>query len=109
MQPPTHLGSPHRPAETLPAGEDAAAHVPPASSRSVGVVVLLVAVVLGVAFFLALRAGRAEGRGLEGPTADLATLSVHIIHPVAETSSAEITLPGNAQASQDTPIYARTS
>jgi RND family efflux transporter MFP subunit len=42
-------------------------------------------------------------------TEQTAVASVDVVHPRYDSSGGELILPGNAQAYQDTPVYARTS
>ena len=42
-------------------------------------------------------------------TEEAAVLSVDVVHPSYDGGRAELVLPGNAQAYEDTPVYARTS
>jgi RND family efflux transporter MFP subunit len=99
----------HQEKGALSKEEIIAAHVPPASTRTVWRTVLIVAVILVVAIAFALHARSANEARLRHGVAASAILSVNVVHPKEETSSDEITLPGNAQAFQDTSIYARTS
>lgn len=91
-----------------PAGPD------PASEKrgfSTGVWIALGIVVIGLAaiiiFGIVSRASAEHS--LEKRTQAAAILTVNVIHPSAAPLSPEISLPGNAQAYIDTPIYARTS
>jgi len=69
----------------------------------IGVVFILSAVVYGL-----LARSTAEHK-LEQVTKESAVPTVNVIHPAVTGVSAEISLPGNTQAYNDTPIYARTS
>jgi RND family efflux transporter MFP subunit len=71
------------------------------------VLVILAIVIVGIVFRLLERAG-AEHHLRETTTA-AATPTVSVIHPGTATGGSEIALPGNTQAFDDTPIYARTS
>ena len=71
----------------------------------IGIVVLLV--VIGVA--LRLVQGFAHEHQLAEQSQANAALAVSTVHPSYSTSTPEIALPGNTQAYDDTPIYARTS
>ncbi|HEV7406013.1 MAG TPA: efflux RND transporter periplasmic adaptor subunit [Chthoniobacteraceae bacterium] len=99
----------HQEKGALSKEEITAAHVPPASTRALWRIVVVVAVVLGVAIAFAIHSRSAGEARLRRDVAVSAILSVHVVHPKEETSSDEITLPGNALAFQDTSIYARTS
>jgi RND family efflux transporter MFP subunit len=69
------------------------------------VVVLLLAA--GVAYRLLGRAS--EEHHLEAVTTANEVLTVNVVHPTVSGTTSEISLPGNTQAFDDTPIYARTS
>jgi len=71
------------------------------------VVVGIVFVVVAVVYGLLTRA--AAERRLEQVTKASAIPVVNVIHPAVTGVGAEIALPGNTQAFNDTPIYARTS
>jgi RND family efflux transporter MFP subunit len=70
---------------------------------AIAVVAVLASIVYGV-----LSRASAE-RKLEQVTAVDAIPTVTVVHPEVTGVSAEIALPGNTQAFNDTPIYARTS
>jgi len=69
--------------------------------------IVLAIVIIGVAFRLIQRSS-AENTLTESTHAN-ATPNVNVVHPVPATGGAEIALPGNTQAWEETPIYARTS
>ena len=69
--------------------------------------VLTVLLVIGIAAGIVSRS--VSERHLEQVTERDAVLSVNVMHPTVTGSASEITLPGNTQAFNDTPIYARTS
>jgi len=69
--------------------------------------IVLAVVIVGVAFRLIQRSSAEHS--LAEITHANATPSVNIVHPVPATGGAEIALPGNTQAWEETPIYARTS
>jgi RND family efflux transporter MFP subunit len=77
--------------------------------RGVWIAALIVGVIvfLGVAYRLLQRA-HDENHLAEVTTAN-ATPTVSVVKPVIATDGSEIALPGNTQAFDDTPIYARTS
>jgi RND family efflux transporter MFP subunit len=83
----------------------------PARRISPGLKIAFVLVVLllaaGVAYRLLGRA--ADEHHLETLTAANDVITVDVIHPALAGTAAEISLPGNTQAFDDTPIYARTS
>jgi RND family efflux transporter MFP subunit len=64
-------------------------------------------VVVGVAFRLIQRT--AAEHSLKQTTQANATPTVNVVHPAPATGGDEISLPGNTQAWEETPIYARTS
>jgi RND family efflux transporter MFP subunit len=69
--------------------------------------IMLAVVVVGIVFRLIQRSSAEHS--LAETTHANATLSVNVVHPVPATGGAEIALPGNTQAWEETPIYARTS
>ena len=70
-------------------------------------VILAILIVIGIIVGILSRKS-AENR-LEQTTAHDAILSVSTVHPSVSGSTGEISLPGNTEAFNDTPIYARTS
>ncbi|SEG55315.1 RND family efflux transporter, MFP subunit [Bryocella elongata] len=88
-------------------------HALPAPDRSLpggvwvglGLVALLLAVALAYGI---IRRGHDEHR-LEESTNASAVLSVNVTHPTVADTGSDVSLPGNTQAFDDTPIYARTS
>ncbi|MES2390966.1 MAG: efflux RND transporter periplasmic adaptor subunit [Acidobacteriota bacterium] len=88
------------------------AHALPAPSRSQRGITILVSVVAllivaGIAYRLIARAS--DQRHLAKVTDQSAIPSVAITFPAVSTGGDPISLPGNTQAFDDTPIYARTS
>ena len=88
------------------------AHALPVRSRVpaglwIACLIVLAVVIAGVAFRLIQKA-TAEHTLAETTHAD-AVPTVNVVHPVPATGGAEIALPGNTQAWEETPIYARTS
>jgi RND family efflux transporter MFP subunit len=88
------------------------AHALPGSGRIpaglwIACIVVLVIVAVGVVFRLIERS--AAEHALADSTHTNATPTVNVVHPVPATGGAEIALPGNTQAWEETPIYARTS
>ena len=88
------------------------AHAPPSPRRShtglwitLGVVVLLL--IFGIASGIVSRS--VTEHKLEQTTARDAVLSVNVVRPTIIGAASTIALPGNTQAFDDTPIYARTS
>src|SRR5665213_2305875 len=91
----------------------AALPVRPASRRSVpaGVWIALVCaalLVLAAVVYGILSRATAEHHLVQATNAS-ALLSVNVTHPTVRGATSEIALPGNTQAYNDTPIYARTS
>ena len=79
------------------------------SSRGLWIGVLVLAVVLGLGIVLGILSRSAAEHKLEDTTTHNAVLSVNVISPRVLGSASEISLPGNTQAFNDTPIYARTN
>ena len=88
------------------------AHALPAPRRSylavwIGLAVLVLLLIFGIAAGIVSRS--VTEHRLEQTTARDAVLSVNVIRPAITGSASEIALPGNTQAFNDTPIYARTN
>lgn len=79
------------------------------ASRTVWIVVGLLAVVLLVVIVLGILSRSAAEHSLKQKTVTDSVLNVVVTHPVVTSTSPEIALPGNTQAYVDTPIYARTN
>jgi RND family efflux transporter MFP subunit len=73
----------------------------------VAAIVVVVLVVCGIAYRLIGRSS--DEHQLANVTTANATPTVSVIQPTVSGNSSEIALPGNTQAFDDTPIYARTS
>lgn len=69
--------------------------------------VVAVAVVIGIVYGILLRA--ADEQHLDQATRANADLTVNVTHPFVSGVASELALPGNTQAYDDTPIYARTN
>jgi RND family efflux transporter MFP subunit len=83
--------------------------VPPRIPTGIRLIAMIVVVIVlcGVAYRLI---GRSHDETqLADATQATATPTVRVIHPAATGNAPEIALPGNTQAFDDTPIYARTS
>jgi RND family efflux transporter MFP subunit len=96
-----HLEGPD-PARALPA---------PQGGVPVGIriaIVLIVLVLIGGVVYRLLRRGTDE-KALDSASIASAVPTVRTVAPSVVGSTAEIALPGNTQAYEDTPIYARTS
>jgi RND family efflux transporter MFP subunit len=78
----------------------------PAGVR-ITVILIAVLVLAGIVYRLIGRA--ADERQLDNKTLLDAVPTVDVISPIVSGVSSEIALPGNTQAFDDTPIYARTS
>jgi RND family efflux transporter MFP subunit len=97
-----HPISPHPdPAHALPSPQ----RMP--SSMRVAMIVIAVLVLAGIVYRLIGRA--ADEHQLQTQTRQDAIPTVAVISPAVSGASSEIALPGNTQAFDDTPIYARTS
>jgi len=73
----------------------------------IAAIVVAVIVVVGVAYRLLGHVS--DEHALEQVTKANETPTVSVVHPTISGVSSEIALPGNTQAYDDTPIYARTS
>jgi RND family efflux transporter MFP subunit len=71
-----------------------------------GIVLLLVVVLVVIGGIVPRWKAKAD---LRVATNDLAVPTVNVAHPKAGSPQTEIVLPGNIQAFQDSPIYARTN
>ncbi len=88
------------------------AHALPAPRRSylgvwIALAVVLLLLAIGITIGIASRA--ATEHRLEQTTDRASVLSVNVTHPTVTGTASEILLPGNTQAFNDTPIYARTN
>jgi len=104
----THPAAAINPANPNAECEEAAAH-PRRTSGGIWATVIVVALIVaaGVAYRLIQRS--AAQKQLAEVTDANAIPTVAIVHPIIATGGSEIALPGNTQAFDDTPIYARTS
>jgi RND family efflux transporter MFP subunit len=73
----------------------------------VAVVVVVLLLIAGIAYRLLGRT--AESHQLEKTSAANDMMDVSVTHPTVSGAGSEIALPGNTQAFDDTPIYARTN
>jgi RND family efflux transporter MFP subunit len=84
-----------------------------AATRRFAAVALIVfaaaSAVLGYAIWSGITARAAAGERLARATDEAAVPAVNVVHPTASAPIQEISLPGNAQAFTDSPIYARTN
>jgi RND family efflux transporter MFP subunit len=85
--------------------------LPPARSRTLKVVLLLVLAVLIVAgvVFWGINARIQTAAAVKETTQELAVPTVSVIHPKPGAMKDDVVLPGNVQAFTDSPIYARSS
>jgi RND family efflux transporter MFP subunit len=92
---------------------DSAPEVPSAkkdgNARHLFIVASVVVVVIAFAIFHGIHSRAKAEVNLQGLAQASATPVVEVVHPSAGANGQEIALPGNAQAFNDTPIYARTS
>jgi RND family efflux transporter MFP subunit len=82
---------------------------PRQTSAGVWIVVVLGVVFVAAAIIYGLISRAAAERRLDQVTKASAIPTVSVTHPATTGVTAEIILPGNTQAYNDTPIYARTS
>jgi RND family efflux transporter MFP subunit len=99
-------GTPQHAPEPVPSEGKPA---PRQASAGVWIVVGLAVVFLGGAIVYGLMSRAAAERRLEEVTKASAVPTVNVIHPAVTGVGAEIALPGNTQAFNETPIYARTN
>ncbi len=69
----------------------------------------IVVVVAGVGIILGIRGRMQAESNVKAHTEQSSVLAVNVMKPKPSTETAEITLPGNTQAFNDTAIYARTN
>jgi len=86
---------------------DSRAH-PPRSGHGVIIAILVVIIVAGIVVTGVVPRLRAKA-ALRAETTNLAIPTVVVIHPKHGDPEQEIVLPGNIQAFEDAPIYARTN
>ncbi len=86
-----------------------AVDVAPRTSKGpwIALVVVAVLLIIGVIWGIATRS--ADERQLVQTTHASSELAVTVTHPMVTGEDGEIALPGNTQAFNDTPIYARTN
>jgi RND family efflux transporter MFP subunit len=81
----------------------------PRSSKGPWIALAIVAVLLVIAIIWGIAARSADERRLSQATHATSELTVAVTHPIVTGEAGEIALPGNTQAFNDTPIYARTN
>jgi len=89
------------PARALPA--------PQRLPASVRIAVIVIAVIILAGIIYRVIGGLTDERHLANQTRLDAIPTVDVISPIVSGNTSEIALPGNTQAFDDTPIYARTS
>ena len=80
-------------------------HIPP----GVRIAAIIVSVIVLIGIVYRLIGHYADEHTLESDTHASAVPTVSVVHPSITGATSEIQLPGNTQAFDDTPIYARTS
>src|SRR5579864_294410 len=83
--------------------------VAPRTSKGSWIVLAVVAVTLIIGVIWGIAARSADERQLVQTTHTNSELTVTVTHPLVTGEAGEIALPGNTQAFNDTPIYARTN
>jgi RND family efflux transporter MFP subunit len=87
-------------------------HPAPANTapwKSLLVILVLAAVVLGYVIFSGITARARAGTALQRETLEMSVPTVSVVHPKVAAGAEEVVLPGNMQAFIDTPIWARAS
>jgi RND family efflux transporter MFP subunit len=78
-------------------------------ARRVVIVLAILALFIAIAIVSGIHRRIGAESALHASAMESAVPVVEVVYPEAGTNSPEITLPGNTQAYNDTPIYARTS
>jgi RND family efflux transporter MFP subunit len=78
-------------------------------ARRVVIVLAILALFIAIAIVVGIHGRIGAESALDARAMESAVPVVEVVYPKAGTNSPEITLPGNTQAYNDTPIYARTS
>lgn len=86
-----------------------ALEVPHRVSRGAWIALIALAAVIVIGVVWGVMARSADEHHLSQTTKANAELTVNVTHPSVNGSQSEIALPGNTQAFNDTPIYARTN
>jgi len=81
----------------------------PSTSKGPWIVLAIVAVLLIIGIIWGIAARSADEHQLSQSTHVSSELTVAVTHPIVTGEAGEIALPGNTQAFNDTPIYARTN
>jgi len=88
---------------------DRPAHVPPAPAGKATTLVGAVLLVLVTAGLVTLLSRRNEANALAKETEAMSIATVAVVQPTVEPGNDELVLPGNLQAFEESPIFARTS
>jgi len=107
----TDMTTPSATYTAAPAPQHASDAVDVASPSSKGpwIMVGIVAVLLIIGILWGIAARSADEHQLAQSTHASSELTVAVTHPIVTGEAGEIALPGNTQAFNDTPIYARTN
>ena len=81
----------------------------PVAGRGLLIAAAILLLVIGLGIFGGIRSRVEAAAKLHATTVASAIPMVEIVHPKSGADGQEVALPGNAQAFNDTPIYARTS
>ena len=81
----------------------------PSKSKGPWIVLAVVAVLLIIGILWGISARSTDEHQLAQTTHVTSELTVAVTHPLVTGEAGEIALPGNTQAFNDTPIYARTN
>lgn len=73
------------------------------------IAIVVVVILLGAAIVYGIAARHSDEHKLDAASAASSVLPVSVTHAAVTGSTSEIQLPGNTQAFNDTPIYARTA
>lgn len=78
-------------------------------SRRGTIIAAIIVLVLGFGIYLGIRGRDAAETALAQVTEEAAVPTVEVVHPASNPPDQLLVLPGNVQAFEDTPIYARAS
>ena len=78
-------------------------------SRRGAIALAAIALLLGLGIYFGVRGRDAAETALAEVTQETAVPTVEVVHPEGQPPDQQIVLPGNVQAFEDTPIYARAS
>jgi len=88
---------------------DRALPAPQRISSGVWIALIVVAAIILIGVVWGLLSRASDERHLDQAASSNAELTVNVTHPSITGEASEIALPGNTQAFNDTPIYARTN